>query len=90
MIEIVGLYSLTETPTGKPVEELLAAFAAAGISATQEGAGTSVGSGERDVEVWADCTEARAWEVIEPLRYAKAWDIEGEMPEGYQPGDKRV
>lgn len=90
MIEIVGLYGLADTPPGAPEEELLAAFAAAGISATQQGAGTTVASGERDVEVWADCTEARAWEVTEPLRYAAAWDIEGEIPEGYQPGDKLV
>jgi hypothetical protein len=89
MIEIIGLYSLADMPPGKPEQELLAAFSAAGVAATVQGAGTS-GSGERDVEVWADCSEDRAWQLIEPLGYAAAWDIESEIPEGYQPGDELV
>jgi hypothetical protein len=90
MIEIKGLYSLSDMPQGMPEAELLAAFAAAGVAATVQGAGPSVGSGERDVEVWADCTEDRAWQLIGPLSYAAVWDIEGEIPEGYQPGDELV
>lgn len=102
-VEIQGLYQLPETipaigraemllvaTNGAPEHELLIAFEAAGISARVEGAGVTFTTGERDVEVWAECDEDTAWAIIDGLIFSEVWDIEGEQPEGHQAGDKTV
>lgn len=88
MIEIIGLYVLSgndqrvDLPSAdmdKPEAELLDAFRKAGVVARVQGAGVSLASGERDVEVWADTDELTAHRIVRTLSYRQAWEVTGEI-----------